>query len=132
MDWSNERYVRLYTRNTDDWIALGWEARAVYALLKREVDRAGVLETKRGARGVAAVCRMPVDVVERGLEELLADGWVKECELGYVYPDYIESEEASQSDAQRQRESRATRRARQLAQPVTLRAVEVTKRDAAV
>jgi len=35
MNWSEERYVRLYTRNTADWMALCWEARALFPNMLR-------------------------------------------------------------------------------------------------
>lgn len=109
MDWANERYVRLYTRDTDDWDCLSWEAQSLWCLLLRKLDRAGVFETRRGARGVAGKVRMPVEVVERALAELLADGCLVEYPGGYVAPNFIEAQEASQSEKQRTRESRARR-----------------------
>lgn len=109
MDWANERYVRLYTRDTDDWLCLSFEAQSLWCLVLRKLDRAGVLETKRGARGVAALVRGPVDVVERALTELLTDGCLVEHPRGYLAPNFIEAQETSQSDPQRTRESRARR-----------------------
>ena len=53
MDWSNERYVRVYTRDTTTWKILSWEARALLQFLIRKVDRSGVVDTGRhGARGL--------------------------------------------------------------------------------
>jgi hypothetical protein len=112
MDWSNERYVRVYTRDTDDWLVLSWEAQALWLMVLRKLDRAGVLETRRGARGIAALVRMPVDVVERALAELVEDGCLRPHELGYVAPNFIEAQETPQSDRQRKAESRARRRDR--------------------
>jgi hypothetical protein len=124
VDWSNERYVRVYTRDTDDWLCLSWEARALLGFLFRKVDRAGVLETKRGARGVAAIVMMPPAIVATALPELLADGCVVEHELGYCIPNFIEAQEAAQSDKQRAKESRERRRLRgRTSQPVTDRHV---------
>ena len=48
MDWANERYVRLYTRDTVTWKMWPWEARAIFPLLMRKVDRAGVLVSFNG------------------------------------------------------------------------------------
>lgn len=114
MDWSNERYVRVYTRDTDDWVALSWQARSTLVMMLRAVDRAGILQTKRGPRGVAGLLRMPVEVVEAAISELVADGCIRECDAGYVLPNFVEAQEAVQTDAQRQRESRARRRDRQV------------------
>lgn len=126
MDWSNERYVRVYTRDTETWKLLTWEARALFVLLLRKVDRAGVLETKRGARGVAALVEMPPDLVEPALALLLEEGCVAVHEVGYCVPNYLEAQEAKASDAQRQRMSRERRR---LGLGVTRDVESVTSRD---
>lgn len=128
MDWANERYVRVYTRDTDDWICLPWQARALWHELLRKADRAGVIQTRRGAVGLAALTRIPIDVVEAALPVLLADGCVQENKDGFVLPNYIVAQETPQSDAQRQREARERRRAA----AVTERDVKVTERDAPV
>ena len=112
MDWTNERYVRLYTRDTDDWLVLSWQAKALFPLILRKVDRSGYLATKRGAIGVAAQTGLPLDLVEVGLPDLIRDGSVTECDEGYLMPNYIEAQEAPQSDAQRARDMRERRRAR--------------------
>ena len=132
MDWSNERYVRLYTRDTDDWLCLSWDARSLWMAILRKLDRAGVLETKRGARGVAALTGAPLDVVERALPELLADGCLAEHPLGYLAPNYIEANESHQTEAHRAREYRARQREmRRLgSDPGSARAV--TKSDGAI
>lgn len=111
MDWSNERYVRLFTRDTPEWLCWSWQSRALWPLLIRKVDRSGVLANKLGARGVAALVGLPVEVVEAGLPDLLADGCLQVHPLGYVIPNFIEAQEAPQSDKQRKRESRERRRA---------------------
>ena len=33
MRWEDERYVRVYTRDTPEWCLLSWEARALFLLL---------------------------------------------------------------------------------------------------
>lgn len=111
LDYANERYVRSWTRDTDDWLALAWQGRALWPLIQRKLDRAGVLETRRGARGVAALVNLPVEVVEVGLKDLLEFGWLVECTdpPGYLDPDFIEAQEAVQSDALRSRNSRNRR-----------------------
>ena len=44
MDFPNERYVRLYTRETTTWRLLGWEGQALLPQVLRLVDRSGVLD----------------------------------------------------------------------------------------
>jgi hypothetical protein len=116
MRWADERYVRLYTRDTVDWLALSFEAQALLALLMRKLDRAGLLELgKHGKRAVAVAighaARWPV--LEPALEELLADGCVRVEGDTLVMPNFIEAQEAAMSDRQRKAEQRA--RARDLA-----------------
>lgn len=129
LDWSNERYVRLYTRDTDEWLVLPWQSRAVWPLLLRKVDRSGVLPAKLGARGVAVLIGLPVDVVEPGIAGLLDDGCLVAADGGYLVPNFIAAQESSSSDAQRKRDSRERRRAAALGREVTKRDQGVTNRD---
>lgn len=124
MNWCDERYVRLYTRDTADFLALSFEAQAVLALVLRKLDRAGVLELgKHGKRGVAIAighaARWPT--IEPALEELLVDGCLVLDGNRLVMPNFLEAQEAVQSDRMRQSESRARRR--------ELANTQVTKRD---
>jgi hypothetical protein len=113
VNWSDERYVRLYTRDTVTWKRWAWQTRAVMALLLRKVDRAGVLDT--GARdkldAFALLLEVPVEVASAAVVELLQSGTLVESSSGYVLPGFIEAQEAAQSDAARQRQSREKRRA---------------------
>ena len=76
--YSGESYVRFYTRDTPSWNVLGWEAQALYPQIRRKVDRAGVLDLgdELRAEGLGAVLQgWPIEVVERGLDRLIAKGW---------------------------------------------------------
>jgi hypothetical protein len=130
MDWSNEPYVRVYTRETDDELALSWEAMAVWNQLMKRFDRSGFVETRRGARGLAAITRIPLEVVERVLPEILEDGRLVAVDGGFVAPNFIAAQEATKSDRQRQKDSRDRRRAQAL--DVTNRDESITIRDANV
>ncbi len=116
MRWEDERYVRLYVRDTVDWLALSFEAQGLLALILRKVDRAGLLPLgKHGKRGAAVAvghtARWPT--IEPALEELIADGCVRIEGATLIVPNFIEAQETPQSDTQRKRESRA--RARDMA-----------------
>jgi len=113
VDWSNERYVRLYTRDSVTWSLWPWEARALFCFLLRKVDRAGVLDLGDNdpARAVAAVVSMPLSVVKEHLPSLVESGAI-EIGTAMVMPNYIEAQEAKSSDKQRQSESRGRRRDR--------------------
>src|SRR5262245_5014859 len=112
LDYSEERFVRLYTRDTEEWNLFAWQARALYPLMERKCYRSGVLPTKHGPRGVAAMVSLPLDVVENGLKDLLQFGWVSELSTppGYQLVEFRAAQEAHPSAAQRQRESRERRR----------------------
>ena len=120
MDWKNERYVRIYTRDTKTWKLLGWEGQTVLCLLARRFDRSGVLDDVSTGEDVALMIGsgFPIDVAERGLERLLKPSkqgesvWMA-TESGLLWPKFMEAQETSMSDAQRQRESRAKRRAKE-------------------
>ena len=107
MRWEDERYVRIYTRDTPDWMAMEWQGRAVFYELSRKVDRSGFVPLgKSGTRGLAGLLRMPVDVVEVGVSELLKDGCVEQVDGGLLIGNFIEAQEARQSDAARKRAQR--------------------------
>jgi hypothetical protein len=110
MDWSNEEYVRLYTRETTDDLELSWEALAVWHAMLRKFDRSGLMKAKNGWRSVAMATRIPLDVVQRAGADLVKDGRVREVAGGFLAPNFIEAQTASKSDKSRQRESRDRRR----------------------
>lgn len=115
MDWSNERYVRVYTRDTTTWKLMDWRGRTVLSLLIRKVDRAGVLDVGHdGVLGLAAVLELPIEIVEAGIGQLTAarggTPTVIDTGTAYALPNFLEAQEAPQSDPQRKRESRARRR----------------------
>jgi len=106
--WEDERYVRLYTRDTVAWRMLPWEAKALWPLILRKLDRAGLMPLEgHGAAGLAAIVELPVAVVEVGLSALEKDGCVRLVAGVLVSPNFIEAQEAAQSDIQRKREQRA-------------------------
>lgn len=110
MRWEDERYVRIYTRDTVDWLGLSFIAQGLFCLILRKVDRAGLLKLgKPGKRGVAIVIGFAGEWsrLEAALDELLADGCVQLRGEHLVVPNFIDAQEAPQTDAQRKRESRA-------------------------
>lgn len=124
MDFSNERYVRVYTRNSTTWMRMGWEAQCVFIQLLRIVDRAGVLdiEDMDPSDAVSLHTGMPIDLVKRGLARALELGSVERGATTLSVPRFIEAQECAQSDKQRQRESRERRRdMAKTATPVTNR-----------
>lgn len=109
MNWSDERYVRVYTRDTADLMAIGWEGRLVWYELLRKLDRAGLLDTGGDVAALPELLRVPADVFERGFPKLSARGMVRVLEKQVFVPNFYEAQETKQSDKARQRESRNTR-----------------------
>lgn len=108
--WGNERYVRLLTRETADRAAWCWQARALMPWLLVKADGAGLIETSKGARGLAAITMLPLDVVTPGLEELVADGFVVAVDGGYLVRNYVAVQNATMSANQRQARHRDRKR----------------------
>lgn len=113
LDYPNERYVRLY-RPTPDHKALCWQARVIWPLLLQEATGAGLILTSKGAVGVAAAIDVPVDVVEAGLEDLMADKSVVAVSQGYLLRNYVEAQTATMTDTAR----KARQREREVSQQV--------------
>lgn len=130
MDFSNERYVRYYVRETTTWKVLPFESQALLPQMLRLVDRSGVLELG-GVDPVAAVWaalpKWPRPLIESGLTGLLERGVILHSGDTIVWPRFLEAQESSQTDRLRQAESRAKRR--EIAMSVTNRDAGVTKRD---
>lgn len=131
MDWSNERYIRLYTRDSTTWKLLDWRGRMVLAFMMRKATRAGVIDVDgHGAVGLAALIEVPIDIVEAGIEQLTNPkiGVVHATRTAYVIPNFLEAQEAVQTGAHRSREYRARQRDEAMA-GITKRDGSVTKRD---
>ncbi len=108
MRYEDERYVRLYTRNTGTWVSLGWEGRFVLMSLLRQVDRAGVLDVVAGEEvaTIAALIFAPEAVVRPGLDSLILRGVVVLGGDQLRMPKFMEAQESRTSDRERQRKSR--------------------------
>ena len=111
MRFEDERYVRLYTRDTMTWLTWSWQARALFGPLLRKLDRAGLLEMgDHGEEGLAVMVGLPVEVVVPGLADLLKAKTVSLSGTTLIMQRYLEAQECSQSDALRKRESRSRAR----------------------
>src|SRR5882757_8466762 len=111
MRWQDERYVRLYIRDTADWNMLPWESRALWPLLLRKLDRAGLLDLgKHGDQGLSVTVNLPLQVIVVGLAGLLADGCVQLSGTMLVVRNFVSAQEATASTVLRSREYRARQR----------------------
>lgn len=114
MRWEDERYVRLYTRDSASWVLGPWEARAVLGPVLRKLDRAGTVDLgSDGLEGLAALVAMPLAVVEAGMAWWLKRGTFELVAGGHlVMGKFLEAQEAPASDAKRAREARERARDR--------------------
>lgn len=118
LDWSNERYVRLYTRITPDMALWCWQAKAIWPWMLASAERSGTIAAKRGgAAGLAKLIGMPLAVVEAGLNGsdedgigLLDDGCVVATASGYSIPNYANAQTAQASQNKRAADYRARQR----------------------
>lgn len=127
MRWEDERYVRLYTRDTADWMVLGWDAQALFMQLLRKVDRAGALRLGRQGKKSVAIVAGHIEAwprIQAALDELIEDGCVCVSGEHLFIPNFLKAQEAVSSDAQRKRDQRERDRASLLKQ-----VEEVTQRD---
>lgn len=109
MRWEDERYCRLYTRDTATWMLLPWQSRCLLPLVLRKMDRAGVIEVAAGeeSQALALLLHVPADLVEVGLAGLIGRGVVVLDEGRLLMPNFMEAQECSQSDKVRKQVSRA-------------------------
>jgi hypothetical protein len=110
MRWEEERYVRVYTRDTADWLALSWDAQGLFLQLLRKADRAGLIPLGRQGKRAVAMVLLRMDIWESrlapALEELINDGCVRIDGDSLFIPNYVEAQEAKMTAAERKRRQR--------------------------
>jgi len=118
--FSDEKYVKLYSRDTLTWQTWPWEARALLSLLLRKVDGAGLLETGRmdPVQAVALQVALPIAVVEVGLPALLESGTVVQVQAGILVAKFVEAQEATKTEARKKKDQRERERDQRKAQPI--------------
>lgn len=112
MNWPEEKYVKVFVRDTPTWLAWPWQARALAPLLMRKLESDGRLAIGRlePARAVALTVGLPIEVVAEGLPAMLEDGTLELREDGLWWPKFEEAQESRKSEALRSREHRARQR----------------------
>jgi hypothetical protein len=134
MRWEDERFVKVYTRETLTTLRLEWQGRAVLAELFKKVDRAGLLEIghEDPVAALASLFRMPEEVVRVGWDRLtsgkdpvvtIRDGMSR----AIFIPNFLPAQEANQSNTARKQKSRELARARHLVTDCDIESQGVTK-----
>lgn len=112
LHWPDERYVRIYCRDTLDWQTLSWNAQALYVHLCRKATRKGRIDLGRvGRRGLATLVGRPEmsSDLREALAELEADGCVVVDGSALALVDFVEAQEAVSSAKARVRKHREIR-----------------------
>lgn len=113
MDFADERFVRIYTRDSKTWLRWGWEGQTVFVLTMRKFDQTGRIDdVDDPVEDIALMAGLPVEVVRVGLPRILASGTFVRSQRAIECPNYIDGQTASRSDSARCREYRARLKAR--------------------
>ncbi len=115
MNFEDESYVRLYTRNTLHWLTLRWEGQAIMLfLLKGQFDRMGMIdiEDHPPEEAIAALTGLPLDVVKTGWPRILEREMLELRGSKIIWPKFLEAQTATKTPRERQAEHR--RRTRDL------------------
>jgi hypothetical protein len=113
MDFSNEHFVRIYTRDSKTWMRWGWEAQTVFVLTMRKFDLTGRIDdVDDPVADVALLTGLPPDIVREGLTRLFASGTFVHTGRALEAPNYIDGQTASRSDSARCRQYRARLKAK--------------------
>jgi hypothetical protein len=113
MRWDEERFIKVYTRDTAGWLALSFAAQGLKLLLARKVDRNGELQLgKHGRRAVSLVVGhvSASEQIDPALDELIADGAVVIDGDTLIMPGQKEAQEARASDKARAKDYRDRKR----------------------
>lgn len=113
MRWSDERYVKLYTRDTGEWSLVSWQAKGLFYELMRKSDAAGLIFLGRhGLKAVASLIRAPVEEIRSYLGELVEDGCVRLDGPYLVIPNLVAAQEAKASEKVRKAHEREISKAK--------------------
>lgn len=134
MDWSNESYVRIYTRDTTAWKLWGFEAQTVFMHVSRKFDSAGVLDLEGCEPWELAVlhCGLPEPIARIGMARLLERGDFVSNGRQLCDPSYRPAQESTKSDRLRQREARERRRVSAMTPTTPEDRPDVTIRDESI
>jgi hypothetical protein len=117
VNWSDEHYVKLYTRETLTWRCWGWQARTLFLHMLKRCDGTGLIESGNmtPAEALTVQLELPAEVVTFGLDQLVASGTVELIPRAVLLPKFIEAQEARKSEAQKKRDHRERERNRRRA-----------------
>ncbi len=119
MRWDSERYVKVYRRDTAEWLVLSWQARGLFYELLRRADRDGCIAVGRleAVQAVAILVRGTQQDVAGPLTELIRDGCIIDVRASgnrtrhLLIRNYREAQGENETSAERMRRLREKKRA---------------------
>lgn len=105
MDHENERWIKVYTRDTGGWLELSWQARGLALEISRKLDAEGRLPLgRRGIQSLAGVVRGRWEDLRPFVDELLTDGRFEVLEGNVLWdPEHKARQSAVSSPALRKK-----------------------------
>ena len=109
MDYENERWMKVYTRDTGGWLDLSWQARGLSLELSRKLDAEGKLPLgKKGLPSLAGLLRGVWSEMKPFIEELIADERLVLLEGNVIFdPGHAERQSARASATLRKKVQRS-------------------------
>lgn len=108
MNWEDEHYVKLYTRDTLTWKAWPWQTRTLFLHLMRKLDGAGLIEvgSMNPVQALSMQLDLPAEVVKAGLPHLITSTTARVDTGALMVPNWIAAQEARKTEAQKKRDQR--------------------------
>jgi len=113
MDWGDEKFIRVYCRDTENFSGWGWEAQALIFPIMRRLDESGEIDLcgKDPTEKLKELFpKFPVEFLKTGLEELLRTETFCVRDGSIFMPKFAEAQQASITPRQRKRAERARKR----------------------
>lgn len=108
MRWGSELYVKLFKRDTAEWLAVSWQARGLFYELMRKADREGRIALGKmvPAKALGVLLRADPRSLEAPLAELLEDGCVVNEGAFLLLRNFVEAQTTPATAAARKRNVR--------------------------
>lgn len=110
MNYDDEHWIKVYTRDTAGWLAVSWQARGLALEIARKLPKkTGELSLgRRGLEALSGLLRAPWAEIEPFVQELIADGRLEyDAERQIVRdPGHVARQTAATSAAERKRRQR--------------------------
>lgn len=108
MDYENEKFIKVYLRDTADWASMSWQARGLSLEISRKLDAGG--EISLGSKGLAAIAtllRAPWSEIAPFIAELVENRRLVVVDGSrLIEPGFLERQTARVGAAARKRSQR--------------------------